>query len=156
MHHTRSPWRFFPLGVAAALGLVVAVNVGMAWTALSTFPGNSGGDGFDLSNNYNSVLARAERQTELGWAARADIDAQGRPIVVMTGHSGDPLTGAAITGIARRVLGDEHAIEIQFRETNPGYYLGDRVVDEKGQWRLDLSATEGGRDFAVTRRIVAR
>jgi nitrogen fixation protein FixH len=138
------------------MAAVVAVNVGMAWTALATFPGNAGGDGFDLSNNYNAVLARKERQTELGWAARVDIDAEGRPIVVMTGHSGGPLTGAGVTGVARRLLDDEHATEIQFREVEPGRYVGDRVVNEIGQWELDLSATEGGHAFAVTRRIVVR
>jgi nitrogen fixation protein FixH len=35
----RSAWRFFPLVVAAALGVVVLVNVGMAYIAISTFPG---------------------------------------------------------------------------------------------------------------------
>ncbi len=35
----RSAWRFFPHFVALGLGLVVAVNVGMAYLAISTFPG---------------------------------------------------------------------------------------------------------------------
>jgi nitrogen fixation protein FixH len=35
----RSNWRFFPLGLLAALGVVIIVNLGMVYMAISTFPG---------------------------------------------------------------------------------------------------------------------
>ncbi len=35
----KTAWRFFPWFVAGAMALVVAVNVGMAYLAIHTFPG---------------------------------------------------------------------------------------------------------------------
>ena len=35
----RSSWRFFPLGLIAALGVVIIVNLGMVYVAIATFPG---------------------------------------------------------------------------------------------------------------------
>ena len=55
---SRNPgWRWFPWAIALSLLVVVAVNGGMVWAALRTFPGVAGTDGFDLSNHYNRVLA---------------------------------------------------------------------------------------------------
>ena len=42
-------WPYFPWFIAGAMGVVIAVNSYMAYSALSTFPGNAGSDGFDLS-----------------------------------------------------------------------------------------------------------
>ena len=35
----RSHWRLFPIGIIAALGFVIVVNLGMVYVAISTFPG---------------------------------------------------------------------------------------------------------------------
>ncbi len=35
----KSAWRFFPWFVAGAMAVVVAVNLGMAYLAIQTFPG---------------------------------------------------------------------------------------------------------------------
>lgn len=35
----RSNWRLFPIGILAALGIVIVVNLGMVYVAISTFPG---------------------------------------------------------------------------------------------------------------------
>ena len=149
-------WRFFPWYVAAAMTAVVVVNSGMVFTALRTFPGAAGGDGFALSNHYEKVLDSVRREASLGWQARADIDAAGRPLVTMIDHSGGPLTGAGIAATARRPLGDEHATAIQFREIAPGRYVGDLVLEQKGQWELLLNAAAGGHEFSATLRIVVR
>ena len=55
------------------MGVVVAVNVGMIYAALASFPGNAGEEGFGLSK-YNAVLDHVEREAELGWTmlARAE------------------------------------------------------------------------------------
>ncbi len=34
-----SGWRFFPVGIVAALAVVIIVNLGMVYVAISTFPG---------------------------------------------------------------------------------------------------------------------
>ena len=152
----KSPWRHYPWFLTGAMTVVVAVNFGMAYTALHTFPGIPGGDGFDLSNHYNGVLERVRREAALGWTARAEADPAGHPVVLLTDRSGAALSGAGIEAIAERPLGDPRTRDVRFSEVAPGRYLGAGVLDEKGQWELRLSATAGGHEFIATRRIVVR
>jgi nitrogen fixation protein FixH len=153
----RNPgWRFFPWFVTAGMAVVVAVNFGMAYTALHTFPGNAGGDGFDLSNHYDAILARMRREAALGWTVRAELDEAGHPVVLLTDRSGDVLAGAGVGATARRPLGDPHTIGVRFSEISPGHYLGREALNEKGQWELELSATAGGQELSTTRRLVVR
>jgi nitrogen fixation protein FixH len=152
----RNIWRFFPWFIAGGMALVVAVNGFMAYTALHTFPGIPGGDGFDLSNHYDVILDRMARQAALGWAVRAEVDPSGRPVVVLTDRSGHELTGAGIEATAQRPLGDPRTTGVEFSETAPGHYLGRVALDEKGQWDLQLSATAGGHELSTTRRLVVR
>ncbi len=107
---SRSLWLLFPWFIAAAMSVVIAVNCFMAWSALHTFPGNAGSDGFDLSNRYNAIIQRMKQEAGLGWGVAAQVDQAGHPVVVLTGsvrrrHS----PGATIEAIAQRPLGDRHA-----------------------------------------------
>jgi len=154
--YRRNLWRYFPWFVTAAMSVVIGVNGFMAYTALHTFPGNAGSDGFDLSNHYNQVLARVRQEAALGWEIRAEVDPAGHPIVVLTDRSGTALAGAGIAATAQRPLGDPRATDIRFSEIAPGRYGSGTVLDEKGQWDLALSATSGGREYSTTRRIVVR
>jgi len=152
----QSIWRFFPWFVAAAMGVVVAVNFGMAYTALHTFPGNAGSDGFDLSNHYDRVLERVAREAALGWSARVEVDSSGHPIVLLSDRSGSGLAGARIAATAERPIGDPRGTTVGFTEASPGRYVGGVALDEKGQWDLEFTATAGGHEFVSTRRIVVR
>jgi len=154
--NNRGPWSFFPWFIAGGMGLVIAVNGFMAYSALSTFPGNAGGDGFDLSNNYNVILARMEREAALGWTVKAELDKSGHPILTLTDRSGGVLAGATIEATAQRPLGDQHTTKLRFSEVSPGRYLGAAALGDKGQWDLELSAHAGGHDFSTTRRLVVR
>ena len=91
----RSVWRFFPWLVVAAMGVVVAVNAGMIYSALHTFPGKTGNDGFDLSNHYDAVLDQAQRAAALGWTMLARADG--------TGTTGGDPDGPARCAAARRI-----------------------------------------------------
>ena len=156
MNQPRNIWRFFPWFVAMGLGTVIAVNLGLVYFALHTFPGNAGGDGFDLSNNYNHVLDRMEQQAALGWVTRAEVDGAGRPIVLLSSQSGSALSGADLHVMAARPVGDPHATDVRFSEVSPGRYVGVETLVEKGQWELRVSATAGGHRFNTTRRIIVR
>jgi nitrogen fixation protein FixH len=149
-------WRFFPWFVATGMLAVVAVNGGMVYAALHTFPGNAGSDGFDLSNHYNSVLDRVARQDALGWAVRAEVAPGDHPVIVLTDRSGAALSGAGLRAPVSRPVGAPHTKEERFTEVSPGRYVGAEVLDEKGQWDLLLSATAAGQSVSATRRIVVR
>jgi nitrogen fixation protein FixH len=152
----RSAWRLFPWAIAAFMTIVVAVNLGMVWSALHTFPGQAGGDGFDLSNRYDAVLDRVAAQAALGWSVTAEIDAARHAIVLVTDRSHAALAGATLEGTARRPVGASEETRLVFRETGPGRYVAEAALAAKGQWDLLLSVSALGHDAAVTRRIIVR
>ena len=51
-------------GLGAAWSLV---NAGLVYAALHSFPGKAGDEGFALSNHYDAVLEREQREAALGW-----------------------------------------------------------------------------------------
>ena len=113
-------WRFFPLWVVAGLGLVVVVNAGMIYAALSTFPGQAGEEDFALSNHYDAVLDREQREAALGWSVVAVTDAAGRPEVTLTDRNGAPLNGASVAASAERPLGRRSSRRWRFAKRHPG------------------------------------
>lgn len=117
-------WHWFPWAVVGGMTIVVAVNAVMVYSAISTFPGRTARGGFDLSNAYNTVLARAEEQAKLGWIVKASLDARGRPVLALADAAGAALTGGRIEGFAERPIGDplyHHAgLRRQGRGTLPG------------------------------------
>jgi nitrogen fixation protein FixH len=152
----RSSWRWFPWAVVAAMTVVVAVNAGMIYAALDTFPGKAGDDDFGLSNRYNQVLDQVQREAALGWTVQAQPDATARPVVILTDRSGAPLTGASLTGTAERPLGATETQRLIFHEAAAGHYVADIALPLVGQWELSLFASALGHDIATTRRIIVR
>lgn len=153
---SRNLWLFFPWFIAGGMGVVIAINCFMAWSALHTFPGNAGSDGFDLSNRYDAIIERMKQEAGLGWTVQAEVDQADHPVVVLTDRSGVPLVGAQIEATVQRPLGDRHTRQVQFTEVSEGHYLGDVALDEKGQWELEIWTTDNGQQFNATRRIMAR
>ena len=80
---------------------MVLVNAGLVYAALHSFPGKAGDEGFDLSNHYDVVLERGQREAALGWTVAARTDAAGRPEVTLTDRDGSPLRGASVAASAR-------------------------------------------------------
>ena len=153
---SRSLWRFFPIGVIAAIGVVVAVNGGMVYLALYGFPGQAGSEDFALSNHYDAVLERAQREAALGWTLAAQADETGRPVVMLFGSDRTPLRGASVAGYAARPVGSPQSRRLVFSEKSAGRYVADVVLPQAGQWDLTLSASAEGHDLAATRRVVVR
>jgi nitrogen fixation protein FixH len=151
---THSLWRFFPLAVVAGLGLVVVVNAGLVYAALHGFPGQAGDEGFALSNHYDAVLDREQREAALGWTVVARTDAAGRPEVRLADRNGSPLRGASLAASAARPLGAPETQSLVFHEVDAGSYVAGAALPMAGQWELTLSASFGGHDIAATRRVI--
>lgn len=153
----RTRWRYFPLAVIIAMGVVVAANVGMVYAALDSFPGAAGDDeSFELSNHYDTVLDQAQREAALGWTVSAQADDTRRPVVVLIGRDGAPLGGVSLSGSAERPVGVPHTYRLQFLQVGQGRYVADAALPLPGQWDLTLSASVEGHSMAVTRRIIVR
>jgi len=152
----RSGWRWFPWAVALSILVVVVVNAGMMWTALSTFPGTAGADGFDLSNHYDKVLDRVARQEALGWTVQASVDAEFHPLIALTDRTGAPLGGARIQARAERPIGPPDATMLTFQATTDGRYRAAQALPVPGQWDLLISAGVEGKTVNTTRRVIVR
>ena len=150
----RSTWRWFPWVVALSLLVVIAVNGGMMWAALSTFPGTAGADGFDLSNHYDHVLDRVAQQAALGWTVQASVDAEAHPRIALTDRTGAALVGVHIQARAERPIGPAEATVLTFQASGDGGYRAVQALPVRGQWELLISASVDGRTVTTTRRVI--
>jgi nitrogen fixation protein FixH len=151
----RSGWRLFPWVVAAAMAGVIAVNGGLVYVALHSFPGNAGGDGFDLSNSYNRVLDTAERQAALGWVLTVEQTDARHVTLLLADRAGTPLTDARIAAHAVRPLGPRDTTALEFSLVGPGRYAAETTL-LPGQWDILLKVSRGTDSFTSERRLVVR
>ncbi len=150
-----SAWRYFPWWLAAAMAAVFAVNAGMVWSAVATFPGAAISDSFDESNEYNQVLDAVDRQNALGWSIAAESDGR-KPLLNVTDRQGRGLDDALIDATAVRPLGPPERTHVGFRRAASGRYVSDTELTQLGQWDLMLRVAHAGHQIRVTRRIVLR
>lgn len=135
------------VGFVAAFGLIIGVNLVLAWSAVKTFPG------LEVSNSYvasQEFDVRRAAQEALGWNVRADhaegqlrlsiVDAAGAPVVVQS------LT--ATVGRATHVYDDQ---EPDFAFDGAAYVAP--VVLGDGNWNIRmLAVAQNGTEF--TQRVV--
>lgn len=148
-------WRWFPAGLIAAMGLVVAVNGYMVYDALETFPGQAGQDGFDLSNEYQRVLATAQQQAALGWHVEAETAGGRVPVLHLTGRDGAPLDGVTIDAKAERPVGPADSTALSFRAVGNGRFEADKSLFS-GQWDILVTIRAAGHTYSTTRRVVVK
>jgi nitrogen fixation protein FixH len=151
----KSAWRYMPAAIGGWLALVAAVNFTMVYDALHSFPGEAGGNAFDISNHYDAVLQTAEREAQLGWTATANID-HGLPRVQVAAAGGTPLAGASIIGVAVRPVGPEQRTPLAFRADQGGVFTALTKLPGIGRWHLSLTISAGGHDMHVTRRVTVQ
>jgi nitrogen fixation protein FixH len=148
-------WRWFPHGLIGTMGIVFAVNGYMVYDALNTFPGAAGRDGFDLSNQYNHVLATAQQQAALGWHIEVDVIDQRFPVLRLTDRTGTPLTEAEIKAQAERPVGPADLTALTFRAIGDGRYQADASLFS-GQWNILLTVSANEGVYNATRRLVVK
>ena len=153
---TNSAWNLFPWAIVAGMLVVVAVNAGMIVSALQTFPGKAGRDGFDLSNRYNKVIDRVRERAALGWTIVAAVDTKSRPTLRLTASAaGTPLVNPRVLAVARRPVGDPLDTNLLFEHVGDGRYVADTPLATPGQWDLMLTVTSQSHELMTTRRIIA-
>ena len=148
----RTAWRFFPWYLSAAILLVVAVNAAMITTAVNSFPGKVGRNGFDLSNQYNGVLAAAERARALGWTV--SLAAEGGALrLELSDGAGAPLSHAAVRGEIRRPVGVAEAQALAFAPAADGSLRAPLAAIGPGQWDVTLTIETASEIMRLTRRL---
>ncbi len=151
----RSAWRLYPWAILGALGLVIVVNLFMAYQALHTFPGVSVHNEFDHSNSYDAVLSAQARQNALNWRVVTSVDETSHVVVKLEGAGGSPLRGAAVHGVANRVMGPDHTTRLACVAVAPGRYRSATPLTMPGQWSLALFVRHGSNLYRASRRLEA-
>ena len=148
-------WRWFPLGIIGALVLVAIVNVGMVYAALHTNPGAAGADGFDLSNRYDTVIARSDAQSRLGWHIQASAGADGRPVLRLTGPDGHLLARMGVMAQAERPVGPPQTTALTLQPGPDGALVAQEAL-VPGQWLVGITLSRDGQVLTATERLVVR
>lgn len=150
----KSAWRFFPLAIVAFLLTVVAVDAGMIFTAVHSFPGAADDHAFDTGNKYNEILENVARQAKLGW--QLDVKVVSNDIeVTLTDQNGALLSGAAVEAIATHPVGPAQPTSFAFSPQG-ARYVAKSALPAPGQWDLGLTASVGDIKYRATRRVVVQ
>lgn len=118
-----------------AFGVIIAVNLILAWQAIRTFPGIEVQNSYVASQDFNARLAA---QRALGWEARVEVEA-GELRLFLTGPDGAPADVATVAGTLGRATTTREDRAPDFRRIDGGFAA---PVDlAPGNWNLRLVAT---------------
>lgn len=121
--------------MVSSFGVIIAVNLFMAYNAISTFPGVEVKNTYVASQHFND---RRDAQTQLGWSADASVT-DGQLRLHLTDAAGQPVrpeTLSVIVGHATN-LNNDQTPDLQF----DGQAFVGAVDVTSGNWVLRLSAT---------------
>ena len=122
------------IGMVAAFGVIIAVNVTMAYMAIGTFPG------LEVKNSYvasQKFEAQRAAQEALGWQASAQVEG-GILTLVLTDADGTPVQTEHLTAMVGRPTIARDDLDLAFASENG--VLSAPVDLAPGAWILKLSA----------------
>lgn len=126
----------------AAFGVIISVNLLLAYNAVKTFPGLEVKNSYVASQEFNKRLQ--EHQT-LGWAIRAEVSG-GLLILYITDKTGAPVEVAELQAVVGRAthVKDDFSPEFTF----DGQAYATPAVLGKGNWNIRLIAKDSaGAEF---------
>lgn len=157
----RRPFVFSGPMVAAMLvlffGVIVSVNATILTVALRTMPGVETRSAYEVSQNFNTEIARQHERDARGWAADARLSRQDDGValaVALSDRLGKPLAGFATTARLRHPATSARDHEIALTEPAPGRYEARFDHIETGSWILELQAKRGDEVVFLSRSRV--
>jgi len=118
-----------------AFGLIIGVNLFMAYSALSTFPGMDVKNSYVASQNFDTERAA---QQALGWTVSVTYE-PGELVVEVVDKSGRPADVALLNAIVGRPTHVREDQTPQFQQRG-GKFRAPLTLGE-GKWNLRLKAT---------------
>ena len=118
----------------SAFGVIIAVNIAMAYFAVQTFPGLEVRNSYVASQGFND---RMRAQQALGWTTEADMTA-GTLRIRITDETGAPAPVAMITAVLGRptTTREDETPDLRF---DGEAYVADVAV-AYGNWDLRITA----------------
>jgi nitrogen fixation protein FixH len=124
-------------------GIIIGVNLFMAYNAVSTFPGMEVSSSYADSQTYDE---RRYAQEALGWNASIEIPGDGTLILHLVDDVGAPVAPAELTALLTRPTNREQDQLLALTRVNGAFVAPADLGD--GQWRLRLTGTaRDGTDY---------
>ena len=130
------------LGFAAAFGLIIAVNVYMAFSAVSTFPGLEVKNSYVASQEFNE---RKAAQEALGWTVTA-VHLKGMLYLNINDENGTPVVPKELHAVVGRATSIAEDVEPAFTFNGQAHVAQIDLAD--GNWNIRMKAiAEDGTEF---------
>ena len=126
-------------------GIVIAVNLFMAWNATSSWTGLVVKNSYVASQHFNEVTAEKRAQMAMGWKA-IPVYEGGVLTLDLRDAQRAPIEDAIITAKLGRPSYDAQDHMVQFAETTPGTYTGTTEL-ANGVWDAEVTVTGAGGDI---------
>jgi nitrogen fixation protein FixH len=130
--------------VLAFFGAIFAVNGALIYAAVSTHTGLVANEPYRKGLAYNERILAEERQAQLGWSERLDLDRDGHLLLVLAERDSRPVRGLRIQGVLGRAATNRQDINVAFVETAPGRYEAQGPEMAAGSWLIALEARIAG------------
>jgi nitrogen fixation protein FixH len=126
-----------------AFGLIISVNLILAYSAVSTFPGLEVKNSYVASQQFNE---RKAAQEALGWTVRADASA-GQVVLRITDVAGNPVRVGGLEAVVGRATHVADDIRPEFIFDGAAYVAPIDLAG--GNWNIRMTAVaEDGTQFA--------
>ena len=121
----------------SAFAIIIGVNLFMAYSAVTTFPGLETKNSYVASQEFDRLKAAQEG---LAWDVGAKIEGE-TLILDIKDKAGDPVEVASIYAIFGRATHVNDDQEPAFTQSSTGAYVANVGALEGGNWNLRLNAT---------------
>jgi nitrogen fixation protein FixH len=124
-------------------GIIIGVNVFMAYNAISTFPGLEVSSSYADSQTFDD---RRDAQEALGWDASVALEGD-TLILTLVDENGRPVYPAELTALLTRPT-NQTEDQLLVLERGPNGVLTAPVAVSEGRWRLRLTgAARDGTEY---------
>ncbi len=139
--------RHVAIGFVAAFGLIISVNLILAFSAVKTFPGLEVKNSYVASQKFND---RKAEQVALGWTVRAD-HSLGMLVLKITDEQGSPVQVKSLDAVLGRATHVFEDSKPDFQFDGVSYVAPVDLAD--GNWNIRMNAiAQDGTEF--TQRVV--
>ena len=141
--------------IIAFFGVIIAVNLVMAWFANSTWSGLVVENGYVASQEFDKNLARAKAQEALGWDVGFSFD-KGSVKVTFTDAAGKRIDSLDLTGKLQRTVTDKEDQVLTFGWMGSGTYSAPARL-APGLWEVEIDGKgDGVSDYHKIFRFVVK
>lgn len=153
-HRPLTGWHVLAMFIAF-FGVIIGVNLTMAWFANSTWSGLVVANGYVASQSFDDDLAKARAQEALGWKVGFDFTTD-RIRLTFEDAQGQKIDALAISGELERTVTDKEDQKLSFQPMGSGVYSAPAAL-APGVWEVEIDAQGNGvSDYRKIFRFVVK